>query len=222
VGDYTKAQVREIARQRGLRVADKPDSQEICFVPSGDYADVVSRLEPQSARPGPIYDPQGRQVGVHRGLAHYTVGQRRGLGLPGGSPRFVMTIDPDRNALVVGDEASVFCPELVAGDLNWIAIPVLDGARSVTARIRHAAVDIPAVVSPDRPERVRVAFPTWPRAAAPGQAIAFYDEDIVLGGGVIEEVRYAEGGAMRELSPAAPGGTIPRELRSKGAGKPSL
>ena len=191
VGEYTKSEVREIARRHNLGVADKPDSQEICFVPSGDYADVVARLEPAAARPGPIYDLRGRQVGEHRGLAHYTVGQRRGLGLRGTTPRYVTTIDADRNALVVGDEASVRCPELVAGDLNWIAIPALDDPRSVTARIRHAAADIPAELAPDGPGRVRVTFPGRPRAAAPGQAIAFYDGDIVLGGGVIHEVRYS-------------------------------
>lgn len=190
VGAYTKFQVREIARRHHLGVAGKPDSQEICFVPSGDYADVVAHLEPAAARPGPIYDLQGRQVGEHQGLAHYTVGQRRGLGLRGATPRYVTTIDAKRNALVVGDEESVRCPELVAGDLNWIAIPALDGRRAVTARIRHAATDIPAEVAPDGPARVRVTFPGRPRAAAPGQAIAFYDGDIVLGGGVIEEVRY--------------------------------
>ncbi len=193
IGDYTKSQVREMARRHTLRVADKPDSQEICFVPSGDYADVVARLEPRAARPGPIFDPEGRQVGEHRGLAHYTVGQRRGLGLRGRTPRYVVAVDAGRNALIVGDEASVRCPELVAGALNWIAIPALGGARSVTARLRHAAADIPAVVAPDGPGRVRVTFPAWPRAAAPGQAIAFYDGDVVLGGGVIQEVVYAGG-----------------------------
>lgn len=203
VGEYTKSQVREIARRHNLRVADKADSQEICFVPSGDYADVVTRLEPRAGRPGPIYDPQGRQVGEHRGLVHYTIGQRRGLGLRGRSPRYVVTIDPDRNALVVGDEESVRCPELVATDVNWIAIPALESARSVTARIRHASADLPAVVAPDGRGRVRVTFPEWPRAAAPGQAIAFYDGDVVLGGGVIQDVLYARGGASLSTAGAA-------------------
>jgi tRNA-uridine 2-sulfurtransferase len=196
VGEYTKPQVREIARRHALGVADKPDSQEICFVPSGDYADVVAQLEPQAVRPGPIYDLEGRHVGEHRGLAHYTVGQRRGLGLRSERPRYVVTLDPDRNAVIVGDETSVLCPALVAGDLNWIAIPALDGERSVTARIRHGASDIPAVIAPQGPGQVRVTFPERPRAAAPGQAIAFYDGDVVLGGGVIQEIAYADDGAV--------------------------
>ncbi len=209
VGEYTKPQIRAIARQYGLCVAGKPDSQEICFVPRGDYSTVVARLEPAAARPGPIFDLDGRRLGEHRGLAHYTVGQRRGLGLSGTAPRYVVAIDAGRNALVVGDEASVRCPELVAGGVNWIAIPVLPAERAVTARIRHAAADVPAVVSPLEDGRVRVRFSpgdpaegagrsAWPRAAAPGQAIAFYDDEVVLGGGVIDEVQCARGGTYAE------------------------
>jgi len=202
VGAYTKPQIRAIARQAGLPVADKPDSQEICFVPTGDYTDVVSRLAPQAVRPGPIYDLDGRRLGEHRGLAHFTIGQRRGLGLAGTAPWFVVEIDAGRNALVVGDRASVRCPELVAGQVNWIAVASLDRERAVTARIRHAAADIPAVVGPLEDGRVLVRFPPpdgphgleAPRAAAPGQAIAFYDDEIVLGGAVIDEVKSASKG----------------------------
>ncbi len=200
VGAYTKRGIREIARRHALCVADKPDSQEICFVPSGDYSQVVARLEPQAVRPGPIYDLAGRLMGEHRGMARYTVGQRRGLGIRGSRPWYVVKVDPARNALVVGDEASVRCPELVAGEVNWIAIPSLEEERSVMARIRHAAADFPAVIAPHGPGRVRVRFEEWPRAAAPGQAVAFYDGDVVLGGGVIHDVRLAEGGDHAEYS----------------------
>jgi tRNA-specific 2-thiouridylase len=189
VGTYTKPQVREIAQRSQLCVAEKPDSQEICFVPGTDYAAVVERFEPQALRPGPIYDLGGRLLGEHRGLARYTVGQRRGLGLTGAHPWYVVTLDTERNALIVGDGAAVRCPELVAGAVNWIAIPGLDGERRVSARIRHASADIPAVIAPVPQGRVVVRFEAWPRAAAPGQAIAFYDGEAVVGGGVIEEVR---------------------------------
>jgi len=188
VGAYTKAEIRHLARTYRLGVADKPDSQEICFVPQGDYSAVVARLEPQAVRPGPIVDLAGREVGVHRGLARYTVGQRRGLGLRGTDPHYVVRIDAARNALVVGDGAAVRCAALWAADVNWIAIPGLSGERHVAARLRHAAADVPAVVSPSPDGRVRVRFPQPPRAAAPGQAIAFYEEDLVLGGGVIDGV----------------------------------
>lgn len=188
VGDYAKPQIREIARRHGLCVADKPDSQEICFVPSGDYARVVERFEPRALRPGPIYGVDGRYLGQHQGLARYTVGQRRGLRLPGGSAWYVARIDARRNALIVGDAQSLRCPELIAESVNWIAVPGLDGARQATVRIRHASADVAAVIVPVARDRAMVRFDEWPRAAAPGQAIAFYDGDVVLGGGVIAEV----------------------------------
>ena len=189
VGGYTKLEIREIARRAGLCVADKPDSQEICFVPGGDYAAVVERFEPQALRPGPIYDLGGNLLGHHQGVARYTVGQRRGLSLRGGNVWYVAKIDPSRNAVIVGDAQAVQCPELVAGEINWIAAPPPDRPRRVTARIRHAAADVPAVIEPASPDRATVRFEDWPRAAAPGQAVAFYEGEVVLGGGVIEEVR---------------------------------
>jgi tRNA-specific 2-thiouridylase len=198
VGAYTKPDVRCLARRFGLGVADKPDSQEICFVPGGDYAAVVERFQPQALRPGPIYDRAGRLLGEHRGLARYTLGQRRRLGLNGGEAWYVVRIDSGRNALIVGREGDLACSELVASQANWIAISGLDGPRRVTARIRHASADVPAVVAPGEGGRLTVQFQTWPRAAAPGQAIVFYDGDTVLGGGVIEEVRV--GGLERQAA----------------------
>ena len=197
VGGYAKSQIRELARRHGLCVADKPDSQEICFVPKGDYARVVERFEPRALRPGPIYGVDGQYLGQHQGLARYTVGQRRGLGLPGGSAWYVARIDAGRNALIVGDAQSLRCPELMAESVNWIAVPGLDRARRATVRIRHAAADVPAVIVPVMPDRAIVQFDEWPRAAAPGQAIAFYDGDVVLGGGVIAEVALPQ-----EVAPA--------------------
>jgi tRNA-specific 2-thiouridylase len=195
VGAYTKPEVREIARRHNLRVADKPDSQEICFVPSGEHGAVVARYAPHAVRPGPIYDGEGRVVGRHRGVARYTIGQRRGLGPladpPGGAarPRYVVAIDGARNALRVGGAEALRCQELVAAGANWIAVSDLDAPRRVAARIRHGGDDVPAEIAPDGGGRVRVRFPAAaPRAAAPGQAIAFYDGDVVLGGAVIDEV----------------------------------
>jgi len=175
-----------------LRVADKPDSQEICFVPRGDHSDVVARYAPHAVRPGPIYDGDGRQVGEHRGIARYTVGQRRGLGgtalAARGNARYVVGIDAARNALRVGDADELGCQELVAADANWLAIADLREPRAVTARIRHGGADVPAVITPADGGRVRVRFIEPARAAAPGQAIAFYDGDVVVGGAVIDEV----------------------------------
>ena len=207
-GTRTKPEIRAIARRYGLRVAGKPDSQEICFVPHGDHSAVVARYAPHAVRPGPIYDGHGRQVGEHRGIARYTVGQRRGLGAlhaavdgaHAADPRYVVAIDGARNALRVGDADALRCRELIAADANWIAIDDLRGERGVTARIRHGGADVPAEITPaggpaaDRNSargRVRVRFLEPPRAAAPGQAIAFYEGDVVIGGAVIDEV-YAE------------------------------
>ena len=187
VGDYAKPQIREIARRHGLCVADKADSQEICFVPRGDYAAVVERFEPGALRPGPIYTVDGTYLGQHQGLARYTVGQRRGLGIGAGRPWYVARIDAAGNALIVGDAQSVRCPELVAEDVNWIAVPGLAEPRPAAVRIRHASADVPAVIIPAAGGRVIVRFDEWPRAAAPGQAIAFYDGNVVLGGGMIAE-----------------------------------
>jgi len=200
VGAHTKPQIRAIARRHGLRVADKPDSQEICFVPRGDHSEVVARYAPHAVRPGPVFDGDGRQVGEHRGIARYTVGQRRGLGgvapssgdgaapTPRGRPRYVVAIDGARNALRIGSADELRCQELLACDANWIAIDDLRGQRAVTARIRHGGDDVPAVITPAGANRVRVGFLEPPRAAAPGQAIAFYEGDVVVGGAVIDEV----------------------------------
>jgi tRNA-specific 2-thiouridylase len=192
VGAYTKPEIRAIARRYGLRVAEKPDSQEICFVPGGDHGAVVARYAPQAVRPGPIYDGEGRQVGAHHGVARYTVGQRRGLGAAGGRPRYVVAIDTERNALRVGDGAALRCQELIAADANWIAVAGLREELAVTARIRHGGTDVPAVIGPAVGNRVRVRFLEPPRAAAPGQAIAFYQGDVVVGGAVIDEVRSGD------------------------------
>src|SRR5437870_8352554 len=126
IGEHTKGQVRELARQFALPVADKPDSQEICFVPRGSYADVVARFHPDALPPGPILDTVARVLGQHQGIARYTVGQRRSVGRGPGAPELVVSIDPQRNAVIVGDEQDLLCEELSATDANWIAIDSLD------------------------------------------------------------------------------------------------
>ena len=190
IGMYTKDAVRTLARDFGLPVAGKPDSQEICFVPRGSYTDVVARFRPEALRPGPILDTDGRGVGTHQGIARYTVGQRRGLGIASGTPVYVVAIDQERNTVIVGGEDDLLCEELTASAMNWIVLPDPDGERRVTARVRHAASDVPARVRPgaDITEAV-VRFDVPQRAASPGQAVALYDGERVLGGGTITQVR---------------------------------
>ncbi len=192
VGDLSKEETRQFAREWGLTVAEKPDSQEICFVPRGSYTDVVARFHPEAMRPGPILDGHGRVVGEHQGIARYTIGQRRGLGVTAGAPLYVVGLDPARNAVIVGNEDDLLCVELVAGNVNWIAVPSLDAARPVTVRLRHASRDVDATAVPgSTSSEVVVRFARPQRAAAPGQAVAFYDGERVLGGGVVTHARTA-------------------------------
>ena len=192
IGEHAKEETRALARRFGLPVADKPDSQEICFVPRGSYTDVVARFRPEALTPGPILDTTGRVIGEHSGIARYTIGQRRGLGVAVGKPHYVVGIDRDRNAVIVGGEEDLLCVELVATNVNWVAIPTLDGPREVTARLRHASRDVEATVRPGQhPAEVVVRFAQPQRAAAPGQAVTLYDGERVLGGGTITGIRSA-------------------------------
>lgn len=191
VGDLTKDAVREKARALGLVTADKPESQEICFIPDDDYRGFLRRRAPEAFVPGPIVDGQGTVLGRHQGLASYTVGQRRGLGLASSRPLYVTRLDVSRNAVVVGgaEEGGVEC--LRVEQVNLISIPALCGPLAVAAKIRHthepAAATIEAVGdgSPGGDGTVRVRFERAQRGPAPGQSIVFYQGELVVGGGVI-------------------------------------
>ena len=185
VGDLTKEAVREKARALGLETADKPESQEICFIPDDDYRGFLRRRMPEAFGPGPIVDGQGTVLGKHEGLVNYTVGQRRGLGLSSRRPLYVTALDPGRNTLVVGEASAVEVDRLRAEQVNLIAIPALSGPLAVAAKIRHSHEPAPAVIEPDGEGTVRVRFERAQRAPAPGQSVVFYQGDLVVGGGVI-------------------------------------
>src|SRR5689334_1620663 len=189
VGDLTKDAVREKARALGLETADKPESQEICFIPDDDYRGFLRRRMPEAFAPGPIVDGQGTVLGRHEGLVNYTVGQRRGLGLSGRRPLYVTSLDPDRNTLVVGEAAAVEVDRLEAGQVNLIAVPGLTGRLAVAAKIRHshepAAATIEPVGEPAGEGTVLVRFERAQWAPAPGQSVVFYQGALVVGGGVI-------------------------------------
>ncbi len=186
VGGYLKEEIRAIARRRRLTVADKPDSQEICFAPRGRHADLVAERRPEAFLPGPILDLAGRVVGTHAGIARYTVGQRRGLGLAMGVARYVLEVDARGNALVIGGPEGLRRSRLEMDRVNWIAPTPLPAA--ATVRVRYGAPDVPAMLHARGPDGVLVEFHEPQRAAAPGQAAAFYDGDRVLGGGIIESL----------------------------------
>lgn len=186
LGEYTKPQIREIAGQLDLIVADKAESQEICFVEDDDYAGFVAARNPGQIKPGPILDTNGEVLGQHEGIAHYTIGQRRGLRLAKGYPVYVVALDPVRNAVIVGDKDEVFASECMARDVNWIAFEKLSGELEVEAQIRYTAKPVRAVLTPEADGSVRVLFKGPVRALTPGQAVVFYEGDMVLGGGTID------------------------------------
>lgn len=185
LGGYSKPQIREIAGQLNLIVADKAESQEICFVEDDDYAGFVAARNPGRILPGPILNTQGEVLGRHEGIAHYTIGQRRGLRLAKGYPIYVVALDPNRNAVIVGDKDEVFASACTAQDVNWIAFEKMDEELLVEAQIRYTAKPVRAVLKPDAAGHVKVTFQEPVRALTPGQAIVFYEGDMVLGGGTI-------------------------------------
>lgn len=186
IGDYTKDRVRELAREIGLTVASKPDSQEICFVEDNDYGRFICENTSYEIKPGYFLDTSGNRLGKHRGIIHYTVGQRKGLGITFGKPMYVVSVNPENNSVVLGEEKEVFTGGLKASDLNFISIEALSGEMRVTAKIRYSAKEAPAVIKPLGTERVSVEFETPQRAVTPGQSVVFYDGETVVGGGVID------------------------------------
>lgn len=202
VGELSKEQVRSVARDLGLVVAAKPESQEICFVPRGHYSDVVARFFPEALRSGPIYDVEGRRLGTHQGLARYTLGQRRGLGLAAGRPLYVLALDPERNAVFVGREEEARATELVVEQPTWTVQPPEEPRLRAEVRVRHGGQRVPAWLEVGGVVRVRFDSPQW--APSPGQVACFYRGEEVLGGGVIAEVVTPAAQRLRELT--HPGG----------------
>lgn len=185
VGELIKEEVRTKARSLGLVTADRPESQEICFIPDDDYRAFLERRLPGAFRPGPILDRRGRLLGTHRGIAGYTVGQRRGLGLSPDRPLYVLALDPERNAVVVGEGSDLETDRLVATQVNFIPFDQPAGDLRVTAKIRHSHTPAPATLRPAGGDRVEVVFDLPQRAVAPGQSVVFYQGDLVVGGGII-------------------------------------
>lgn len=189
LGDYTKEEVRQKARALGLRVANKPESQEICFVTVGDYRDFIRERAPEALKPGPIIDHQGRVVGRHRGLANYTIGQRRGLGVALGYPVYVIELDLGRNAVVVGPAELAYRRALVAKDNNFIPFDAPPPVLEVEAKVRYLSPAARARLACENGlVKVEFADPQW--AITPGQAVVYYQGDLVVGGGTIDRVLY--------------------------------
>ncbi len=185
LGDLTKKEVRGVARELGLLTAEKPESQEICFVPEGDYRKLLQQAAPEGLKEGPIINTAGRRLGTHKGIANYTVGQRRGLGIAHPRPLYVVGFDLERNAVIVGTSEHLWSDSLIAEHVNWISIRKLTDPMRVKARIRYKHEETPATIAPHEPGTVLVIFDTPQRAITPGQSVVFYDGDTVVGGGII-------------------------------------
>ena len=187
LGELTKAQVREIAEQQGFVNARKRDSQDICFVPDGDYSAFLSRYTGKTYPQGDFLDLQGNVVGRHRGAVCYTRGQRKGLGLALGEPVYVCAKDMQANTVTVGPNEALFSKALRAADWNWIPFETLTAPMAVTAKIRHSQLDLQATVYPEADGFARVEFDAPQRAITPGQAVVLYQGNLVIGSGTITE-----------------------------------
>lgn len=185
LGNLRKTEVRAIAEQNGFVNADKPDSQDICFVPNGDYAGVIELQTGSRPVPGSFVDTRGNELGRHKGIIHYTVGQRRGLGIPGPEPLYVCKICPQNNTVVLGKKDELFTDRAYAEEVNWISGKCPEQSFRCKVKIRYRHPEQWATVTPESENTVSIVFDNAQRAVAPGQAAVFYDGDIVLGGGTL-------------------------------------
>ena len=187
LGDLEKPAVRALAEAHGLINAQKRDSQDICFVPDGDYVSFITRCVGHESPTGPFVDREGRVLGQHKGFIRYTKGQHKGLGLAIEPPLYVLRKDPANHAIYLGHNEDLFTSELIAGDWNWISIPALTAPMTVTVKTRYSQREAEAVAEPLSGGQVRLRFREPQRAVTPGQFVVLYDGDTVVGGGVILE-----------------------------------
>ncbi|NWF68652.1 MAG: tRNA 2-thiouridine(34) synthase MnmA [Chloroflexi bacterium] len=187
VGDYAKSDVRQIAERFGLPTASKKDSQDLCFLGNGNYRDFLIKHAPDTMIPGPIVLKNGEVIGEHNGLVNYTIGQRKGLGIAYSESLYVIAMNPYRNALVVGTQADLGSSVLTARRVNWVAGAAPASVFRAEVKIRYKAAPMPALVETLDSERMRVTFDKPLRDITPGQGAVVYDDDVCLGGGIIEK-----------------------------------
>jgi len=189
LGCLTKAVVEQRARERGLASERQKESQEICFIPDGDYGGFLKGCTPEAFRPGPVLDSEGNVLGQHHGLPLYTVGQRKGFGISSPDPLYVTGIDAQRNAVIVGSKDDACSDELIASRVSWVSGSWPQQPQAIKAKIRYRHREADAVVTPvPREESVHVKFKQPQMSVTPGQAVVFYDGDVIIGGGTIEQV----------------------------------
>ncbi len=185
-GRYKKSEIREIAKKIGLRVHNKKDSQEICFIPDNDHGKYIKNRFPSKVRQGNFVDKSGNVLGTHKGIVYYTIGQRKGLDIALGKPMYVVDINPFRNEVVLGNLDDLLNTELIAKDVNYIPFDNLKEPMEVEAKIRYSQIPSKAVITPMEDGRVKVNFNEKQRAITKGQSIVFYKGDLLVGGGIIE------------------------------------
>jgi tRNA-specific 2-thiouridylase len=188
LGEHRKEDVRKIALQLGLRVHDKPESQEVCFIQESSYHFFLSERLKESVESGPILDKEGKVLGKHKGIPFYTIGQRRGLRLAKGRPLYVIGIDREKNAIIVGGEEEVYGDTFIVDSVNWIVPREMIPSHKTQVKIRYNHPGSEASISPEGEDELEVRFRSEQKAITPGQAAVFYDGEIVLGGGWIKEV----------------------------------
>lgn len=198
LGELSKEESRRIAEENGFGNAHKRDSQDICFVPDGDYASFIRLHTGREFPPGEFVGTGGQVYGQHKGVIRYTVGQRKGLGLSFPQPMYVCKVDPQQNQVVLGIHEELFASALTAGDVNLISVPELKGPMRVKAKIRYRQPEQPATVTQTGPDELQVVFDQPQRAITKGQAVVLYDGDTVVGGGTIRRVLGETENLLRE------------------------
>jgi tRNA-specific 2-thiouridylase len=191
LGELRKTEVRALAREHALPAAERPESQEICFVPDNDYRSFLKEHAPEALRPGELVMTDGKVVGKHDGIAFFTVGQRRKLGVAAGERLYVVRVESETNRVVLGKLSDLQTAEMSVSDLNFIAIDQLRARMKVLVKIRYRSPFVPTVIEPAASDRIRVAFDYPVPGVCPGQAAVFYDDDVVVGGGILRMIRAA-------------------------------
>jgi tRNA-specific 2-thiouridylase len=190
IGDYEKSKVRDLAMELGLSVADKPDSQEICFVKDNNYSGFIETYTKRNLRNGGYFkDINGNVLGEHNGIHNYTIGQRKGLGITFGKPMFIVEIDNEENTIVLGENKDLFSTELIAVEVNYISGIIPKNKFNASSKIRYSAKAEESVVEPINSNSVKITFSKPQRAITPGQSAVFYDNDVVIGGGIISKTK---------------------------------
>ena len=187
LGDFTKKEIIEHAKKLGLSSAKRAESQEICFIPNNDYVDYIKNNSQKSLKPGDFLDTNGNFLGKHTGIINYTIGQRKGLGVTFGKPVYVVKIDAKNNTIVLGEEKDLLSKELFAEKINYILINKPENPIEIQCKIRSTAKPCDALLIPLKDDKIKINFNIPQRAVTPGQSVVFYNNDIVLGGGVISK-----------------------------------